>query len=368
MSHLEKLPAQLRQEVEPLLQRWPTFVQKLSARVDEALAEAAQGLDGLIEQHAAAMGPMGAAMGAVKSRFHGLEQKLEEAREKVDEALWEIIFRDGVDSKVQDVVGVIRDEFLAEASSIQEELGARVEALETEKRAAWARRLQQVSREEIQQGVPCSNCAAPFQVQVYWRSNNENCPYCQAMNTVSPGPASSALYQGGGVQALAHEAAAEAWRKLQRAEARFNALRNRSERDRQVTIEAARRYWTIYYQTVASLDPGFDGDLEGAVAGRLRNYTFYDSGADKQGWAYLDRVLEAAGRRDETALRALMSGERPHSVWGLDDVCDAIAERGDLEGAKLALGIRYELEGPSEPRDAWMRAHLDGMRGFARTS
>ncbi len=361
MGQLDDLSPGLRGEVAPLFERWEAFSAKLGARVDEAIAEADQGLDAIIEQHATDAGPMGAAMAALKSRFHGLARKLDEAREKVDEGLWSILFRDGVSERDNDVVGAIRDRFLAESSRLMDDLEARVEKLETQKNAAWARKLHAIASHELQQGVPCSNCGAPFQVKVYWRASNETCPYCEAMNTISPGAAASLLYQGNGVHALAHEAAFEAWQAQERARAWLENRRHPTEADRQAYLDAMRTYWTQYYQTVAQVDPGFDGDVEAAVAGRLRNATYWDSGADQQARGYLDRVVEAAKRRDEAALRRLMSGERPTGVWGLDDVCEALAERGDLAATKMALAIRHELEGESEPRDAWVRKQLADM-------
>jgi len=358
MNDVQQLSPQLQQEVGPLLERWRAFVGKFTARVEEAIAEADQGLDALIQQHATDHGPMGAAMGALKGRFNGLSQKLDQAQEKIDEELWEILFRDDISPRDGDVVSRIRDVFCREHEQIREGMDLQVAMLETSKNATWARRLQQLAQQEIQGGAPCSGCGAPFQVEVYWKSTNQKCPHCGAMSSVSPGPAASMFYQGIGIHSLAHEAAIEEWKAEQQAENRYNALRHPTEKDRQQYLASAQAYWTKYYQTVAQIDPGFDGNVEGAVQGRLQHYSFWDPGVDQQARAYMDRVIEMAAARNEGGLRQLMSGERPSGVWGLDDICEAIAERGDVEGTKLALAIRYDLEDEDDPKDEWVREQL----------
>ena len=90
MNALTHLSPQFQQELQPLMVRWAPFVQKVNTRVDDVIAEANEGMDGLIATHATDFGPMGAAFGALQARFRGIEKKVGEAAEQIEQLVWEL--------------------------------------------------------------------------------------------------------------------------------------------------------------------------------------------------------------------------------------------------------------------------------------
>jgi hypothetical protein len=359
---LAELSPALQAEVRPLLDRWPGFVDKLRARVDEVVAEADAGLDALIAAHAIDAGPMGAAFAALQTRFHGLRQRLDEAATKIEELLWEILFRDGVGGRDGDVVSALHDEIGGQRRELDLALELRYEALHTATNARWARRLYELARAEVGTAVRCARCGAGLAVRVLWQASNETCAHCGAVNGVTPGAATYA-YFGQGVHALAHEAAFEAWRAEQHHRRAYERLRHPTAPDRQRYLAAVAAYWTAYYERHRALHPGFAssfGTVEAAARAKLAHHVARDTGRDRRELEFLGAVLAAASRGDARALHELARA-CPEGT-DLADGAAAAMERGDAASARVILDVLYDLEGESGPRQRWLDERLRELR------
>ena len=355
---IEHLSPGIRQEVEPLWLKWPGFVQNFNARVQEVVAEADAGLDQLIEQHALDQGPMGAAFGVLQSRIQGLSTKIDEAATKIEEHLWEILFRDDISPQDSDILSRLHDDICRQHRQQEEALEMTHEALQTRKNAQWARKLAEHAQNEAGEGLKCSNCGSAFALKVTWQATNETCPHCDAVNSVSPGAASYA-YFGQGVHALAHEQAFEEWKNEQHAKATFDRFRHPTAYDHWQYLQAARAYWTRYYQSTQQMHPGFltsHGSVEAAAENKLKHYTAHDPVVDQQQRDFFGRVLDAARRQDDPGVRQLLAS-MPDGV-DLDECAEAAMERQDQQAAQLILNIKYDVEGEDEPREAWLREQL----------
>lgn len=358
---IENLSPAIRQEVEPTWNKWPGFVEKFNARVQEVVGEADAGLDQLIEQHATDWGPMGAAFGVLQSRIHGLDTKLDEAGTKLEELLWEILFRDDTSQQDCDILSALHDEICRQLAAQRDALEMTYETLQTRKQGDWARRLYQLAQQELGAGINCSNCGSPFSLKVTWQASNETCPHCDAVNSVSPGPASYA-YFGAGVHHLAHEQAFQEWVAEHRAKDAFDKFRHPTAYDHWQYLNSARAYYTKYYQVTQQLHPGFvesHGSVEQAAEAKLAHYTAYDPPVEQQTRDFFGRMLDAARRQDMAALQQAL-GTMPQNV-DLDECAEAAMERRDQAAARLILNIKYDTEGEDEPREAWLREQLQDV-------
>lgn len=352
---LDKLSPSVRAEVDGIVSKWTAFTQKVNGRVEEVVAEARAGLDQLIHDHTLDHGPIGAAMSAVQVRFKGLGPKVQEAFEKSDHALDEVMARDLSQQDMHAVIA-IRDVMIKQERALIDHIDDQYERLMMQKNADWARRLRQLAQEETSRGAPCSSCGAPFPVQVFWAASQARCPHCNAVNDLYPGVAAGSFYQGLGVHALAHEAAFGEWEAEQRADHALKAFRHATAYDRWLYVEAARAYWAKYYGTVKQLNPGFDGNIDSAVAAKLAHYSAWDAEVDKQKRDFLGALVDASRKRDGAALKQLL-GARPHHV-DLDSCAEALMERGDVEGTTFVLDVKYDADQESDPRAAWIREQL----------
>ncbi len=355
---IEHLSPGIRQEVEPMWLKWPGFVQKFNARVHEVIAEAEGGLDGLIEQHALDHGPMAAAFGAVQARFHSLSTKFDESSGKIEELLWEIMFRDDMSPQDSGVLSTLHDDICRQQREQQEALDMAYESLRTCKNAQWARKLAEHAQAEAGKGLSCSNCGSPFALTVSWQASNETCPNCNAVNSVTPGAALYAYY-GQGVHALAHEQAFEDWKGEQRVKKTFDDYRHPTAYDYWQYLQAARTYWTKYYQATQQMHPGFTsshGSVEAAVEAKLKHYTAHDPVVDQQHRDFFGRLIDVARRQDDSGVRQLVAG-MPDGI-DLDECAEAAFERHDPQAAQLILNIKYDMDGEDEPRAAWLQEQL----------
>ena len=358
---IEHLSPAIRQELEPTWARWPGFLQKFNARVAEVVAEADAGLDQLIEQHATDWGPMGAAFGVLQSRIHGLDTKLDEAGTKIEETVWEILFRDDTSQQDSDILSQLHTDISRQLAEQREALEMTYEQLQTRKNAQWARKLYVLAQAETGEGLRCSNCGSPFSLKVTWQATNETCPHCDAVNSVSPGPASYAYY-GQGVHALAHEQAFPEWMAEHRAKEAYDRFRQPTAYDHWQYLQAARAYWTKYHDMSQRMHPGFasaHGSVEAATEAKMKHYTAHDPPVEQQQREFMGRMIDAARRQDVAALQQLLA-TKPDGV-DLDDCAEAAVERQDQPAARLILNIKYDVDGEDEPREAWIKEQLQDI-------
>ncbi len=360
---LDRLGPNVRGEVEPIVQRWSGFIGKLEARIGEIVAEADAGLSALIVQHPTDHGPLGAAFSAVKARFHGLGPKLDDAFDKTEEAVQEVIDADPSEAD-QRALDDLVDALAAQKRALAARIELASEELEMRKNADWARRLQALAEGERAAGVKCSQCGAAFAPDVWWRSCQVPCGHCQAVNDVHPGVAAGYFYQGLGVHALSHEAAWGEWLAEQRTKDAFDARRHPTAADRDAYLDAARAYYTKYYQTGLSLHPELAESLSSAVEAKLAHYRQWDQRIDQIRRDFFGRLVDAAARGDSAALVQL--GNDPPDDVGLEDCIEALVERGLSDPALVLIGVEWEAEGEDGDRAEWCAERLADVRRTVR--
>lgn len=346
----------IRGQIEPIVQKWNGFVGKVSARLDEIVAEADAGLDELIAQHATDHGPLGAAFSAVQARFVALRPKVDDAYDKTTESIDAVVDAadPGADEQrwVWDVVATIEKQ--------RTELGERIdmtyEELQMRKNADWARRLGEIARSEIAQGVSCSQCGRPFRPEIYWRSSQAKCASCGAVNDVHPGMAAGLFYQGIGVHALSMAGAWNEWLAERRADNAFKAWRHPTASDRAGWIDAARAYWTRYYQIGMDLHPELCAGLEQAVEAKLAHYAQWDQKIDQMRRDFMGRLVDAARRGDVAGLRQIAQGPPPDT--SLSDCVECLVERRLDDAARAILDLQYDADGEDGNRGAWIAEQL----------
>lgn len=333
------------------VQKWEGFLEKLTARVDQVTAEASAGLDMLVAQHPLEAGPMGQALSVVQNRFHNLREKLGNAHDKIYDQLDEILDDSSLGERDGDAVRAMQDRMGGQRLALDHRLERGHELLAAEKQAAWGRQLRRLADAERVTSVNCNQCAGEVPVTVYWRHESVACPFCGAVNEVSPGTAAGLFYSGLGVHALAHHAALPDWEEARAEEDRLNDRRHPSASDRERYLAVERRYWTAYYDEVKRLNPGFDGDVEAAVAAKMKHHTAWDQGVDQQARAFVQRLVDASA--DPAALATLLA-----VGVDFDEAAEALLERGDRSGAANVLRIQHRMEDEDDPVEAWVKERL----------
>lgn len=359
------LPTSIHPQIDPLITRWNTFLQKFTERVEQIAAEADAGLNQLIQEHTLDTGPMGAALSAVQARFHNLGTKLSEAfenlEEKVDEVSEEEDFSEATEQAIADAMRQIRHQY----ENYEEEVELRYELLHTQKQAAWARALFKLAEKEQAEPVACSSCGAPFAASIRFRASNEACPHCRAVNTISVGLATGLFYQGNGVHALAHEGAFAEWKQERKQEKIYQMLSHPTSQDRDRYLAAARSYWTKYYQETKRVHPGFEQPLPEAIEGRMKFYTdkLYDPAIDQMSRKFIAQMIPLAVAGDRAGVQNLLN-KAPPGVE-IDECLEALVERNESKAAELLLDIKYDLEDLDEeddPRRPWIAEQLADIR------
>ncbi len=315
--------------VGPIFERWNAFTPKLTSRHQMALVEAKAELDVAILRDPTTTGSISGILNATQARVHGLDRKLESAWEKMDGLFDEAREEDYPDRAEADI-DEAWDEMRASFEAVQLEFEQRWARWEMEQNASWARAL--IGQTHAEGG---------------------------------DGPASRLFYQGLGLHAICQE---QAWHLREEEQARHRELQARrhpSEQDWQVWLGAARSFWTRYYEVHVEMHGTLDGTPEQAVAGRLGQMTYGDNARDQLGRGWISSVLAAATARDERALESLVRAPA-HEGLDADSAAEAVMERGDEEGAKLALRVKFRVDGEDGSWGEWLFEALDDLRRTVR--
>lgn len=361
---MQRLDPALQQRVGPILERWQGFVTKVDARLAAVLAEAQTGLDALIAQATTDANALGTALQAVQSRFHGIDRKVDEAWDKISEELDAI--RDEVDDdddRTDDADDVLYELYYAarkQAGDLREKVDMQWNWLEMRKQADWARALYAQVQAEAQQPVSCSQCGAPVERSVWWQASNVTCPHCGAVSTVDPGTATAMFYAGIGGHAMAHEQAWNDWMAEQTAKTQLDGFRHASASDHANWLNAARAYWTRYYQVTAQYNPGFTQPVAEAVEARIAQYVAHEPAVEQIHRDFFERLCQGAAQQNPAALQPILSA-LPNGV-DLDDCAECLVEHGFRAGAVTVLERLYVEDEEDDPKDAWIREKMADIR------
>jgi phage FluMu protein Com len=355
---------QVKQQADAIEAKWDGFLSKVGLRVQEVIDEANQGLDELIAQHAKDHGPMGAAFSALQARFRGLGTKVDEAWEKIDGELDEVRDQDDLGSDDYSYLSDTFDRMCDKRRKMSDDLDLHHYTIEMKKNADWARRLREIAMQELQQPVPCSQCGQPLAAQHFQHATQIQCPACNSLNDIMPGSAAAMFYQGLGAHSLAAEASWQAWLAEREAKDKLDRFRHATEYDRWVYHQAARAYWTKYYEEGLKVYPGFTKDVAAAVEAKMKHYVAWDQPVDAQKRELLGRIIDASSKNDAATMQQIV-GSLPHFV-GLDDCIECLVERKHFPAAEFLFGIKHQQDGEDEPKARWVARELAEMRKFLR--
>jgi hypothetical protein len=355
---------QVKQQADAIAAKWDGFLGKVQGRVQEVIDEANQGLDQLIAQHAKDHGPMGAAFSAIQARFRGLGTKVDEAWSKIDSELDEVRDQDDLAADDYAYVSDVFDRMCDKHRKMNDDLDLHHYTIEMKKNADWARRLRDIAMEELQRPVPCSQCGQPLQAQSFHQSTQIQCPASHSLNDIMPGSAAAMFYQGLGAHSLAAEASWNAWLAERAAKDKLDKFRHPTEYDRWVYHQAARTYWTEYYQRGLEVYPAFTKDVGAAVEAKMKHYSAWDQPVDAQKRELLGRIIDASSKNDAGTLQQIVSS-LPHFI-SLDDCIECLVERKHFPAAEFLFGIKHQRDQEDEPKARWVAKELAEMRKFLR--
>ncbi len=310
-------------------ERWAGFTPKLTSRFDMALVEAQAEVEQAIAADPLATGTISAVLSKTQARVHGLSRKLEGAWEKMD-GLFDELRDEDLSEAREGQVDAAWDQMRGDFDALQLDFERKYARWEMQRNADWARKLIEIANTEA-----------------------------------ADGPARALFYQGHGVHSICQE---QAWALREAEQAQHHALQARrhpSAEDWDTWLQAARAFWARYYEVHTQMGAPVDGSVEQAIEGRLGQMVYGDNVRDQRGRAWISQVLHSAASRDAAALESLIRGPA-HEGLDADCACEAIMERGDLEGAKVALQVKYRVEDEDEPFGPWLAEALSDLRRTVR--
>jgi hypothetical protein len=245
--------------------RFEAFIQKITSRYQEVLAEADAGFADLIASDPTDTITYGNAMNGIHARVLGLGKMLQDT------------YQNQVSPQMtpqEDSAG--RDRLDAVQRWLDDDWERRKANYETNiYRALWP-----LAQAAMQKGGPCNSCGRELKLKNPIMVEAITCPGCHTVNQVAPDPVVS-TYFGGAPHAFAIAAT------LSKREA-INAQRKRAHEWRRArdwadeSIEFLREwealerdYWTTYYATHSSISPLSDKDRTEYIESRMR--PFYEA-------------------------------------------------------------------------------------------
>ncbi len=226
--------------------RWTAFLEKVTQRADEILAEADPGFDELIATEVLDPVPLSSALTEFHSRMLGLEKKIDDSWEKIDADLDE---------------PRARDELYELGRKARKAIARKSKVLQVQKQAKAAHAIWELAKAEmakVKSSSRCSQCGAPIVPEVFHQASNVTCAHCKAVSVLRPGMATLLFYQGICLHAFGEEAALDESARLEDAIERYQAKRNKKKADVDAWVQAHRKYWQVYARGYGTHVPGWD--------------------------------------------------------------------------------------------------------------
>jgi hypothetical protein len=355
---LGQLSPQIQPGVAPLVQRWEAYMQKVGARVEEIFAEGDQGLTEIFKMNPLDPGPISGGFEALRSRFHGVTDKIDGAVEKLEQEWDEAVENLNIDDERQQrILRAMWNQMRKRSDGFKDELEKKHTVFAVRKNAEWARMLYDAAMQEWNQPRTCPSCGAQIEVQVKYQASNVACPYCKAVNEIQVGPATGMYFAGAGAYALAEEANLQAYLTMADTEHWYNGLRRPTERDREHLLQVTRAYWTGYYTTLKQLNPGFVEEIPKAAEAKLAHYAQWDKKSDQKERSIYGNIVQLVASRDQAKVQQYVQS-LPSSDFSMDEAVYAVHERGDRDGTVMLLRMKHKMEDVDEPIDAWVQSEL----------
>lgn len=336
-------------------QRWKTFLDKVSLRVDELEQEARAGLEGLVETEVLDSAPLSGALSELKARFFGLSKKVDEAWSNTiepmlgdsSEAEWKALWRDG------------------------ERLRRRVDSsfghLEREALANHAKALHVKVQEEADVAVACTQCGAPLVKRIRPRPANVTCQHCRAVTTVRPGLATAMFFGGGALHALGVFGAEEAFIALEQAERAYAEWRHPLQEDLETYRAAVETAWRAWAEEKAKWVPGTKPEtIEQDAAVKVSQNMKQHDEREAMRREVRSTAMALAKKRDVAGLVAHLQKAGKNAYFSPEDFLECAAEHEDAQALEAGLEAAFKLEQPSEPKGEWVKEKRDDVQTTVR--
>lgn len=350
--------------IQPILDRWNGFASKVKERLQEVLAEANTGFDEVMHTEIVDPAAMSGALTAFEARIRGLKDKVNQAWEKIEGELDQVI-QATEDSQACVPMYQIRTEKRNESYALTEKIQTESDTLRIHKEAKAARLLGDVAKKEMQVPHLCHQCKAEIKNPTPHRAANVTCPYCQAVNSLVPGIATGMYFQGSAMHQLAQEAALVEWFELQRAEKHYQGFRHPTNDDLTQFENATKVYWQKYCEAQEALLPDWDVDtVKREVQGKMGHFYKFVAEAGMEERKHLSSVLKFAAARDRTNIVTLLKQYFKDPGSFAEAASEAAYEHGDLKSLEFLLDITHELQASTEPKADFIREKQSDMDRF----
>jgi hypothetical protein len=226
----------------PVMQRFEGFIAKLYERQREIMAEAEEGLRGLMEANPTDIGTYSNALSGLEHRYTQLRDRLDTTWDEQIESAFEnanIPLDAGLDRKADAVL----------------DLDAKWAKWQATQTANFYRNLGPIAEAELAPQVFCTQCGTPLQNPDPYAMVNIACTGCGAINQVSPTEAVS--LHGGAGHAFADEVCVDIRAQIERFRHEVDLWRrardwaNEPLESLEKWEQWERHFWTTYAQVAA---------------------------------------------------------------------------------------------------------------------
>jgi phage FluMu protein Com len=232
-----------------LVQRFEGFLAKIDARLKEIIAEAEQGVGGLLAQYPDDTLPLGNAMS-------GLDHRVRELKKKLDDT-----WSSDIEPKYSARGNEMHDVALDRKRDFEVAFDEAWTSWKARAYRAFYENLWPLAEAAMKRPVACTRCGAPLALTVRHESSSTPCPHCRAVNQVLPDKA-VATYFSGAPHAFADEAAMPLRFAVERERVRVDrARRGAGWADEPLESltrweQMERAFWTKYAETKARVAGG----------------------------------------------------------------------------------------------------------------
>ena len=240
----------------------------------------------------------------------------------------------------------------------------------TAAQAAVSRALFEAASHEWNQPRPCPSCGEPVVVGAVWQATTFTCASCGTQATHGPAPLTDRFYGGDALEAICAEQALDAWRALQVARRRYDALLHPLPADHEPVATAATTWASELCSLWGELHPAWDpASVEQHTAARTRAAL-----ADTD-----DEAARARRQRFQAGVDVAATGDLGRIMqWAQDEVgpdempalvaelTECVHEHGDRTAAWQVIALQHHVQQVAQDRDTWMRDRLAELDAAAR--
>lgn len=313
----------------PFNARWLAFVDKMRARIKEIEGEAIAAYREVIAIDVLQGTGITGVSNALKARLHQLDDKVEEAWNKIDGEMDNLDLDDDVRGHA-----LYRAQMLRARGAFEREIERITETMICYGEAEAARALAQIAMKEAEAPLSCQHCGAPMRRPSWCDTVNVTCSSCRAVTTSTPGTAGQMFAKGAGAIALAFEGALPAWYAKQDAEHVWRCLRHPTLEDLGRWEAANRAYWQAFAETMAKYLPSWTQQtVADEVRGKMAQFMEHEMKSDRTERENMGAGIAAGCSNDPNQVHAWLSRQRDGESKR-EDLVNAFLERGWTDHAR----------------------------------